>query len=233
MPKARARQTRADGALLEAVAGDNRPFAFRRFRRTQLKEALAEDVPDPPLRGGRGGELHARPHPRHDAPVDRPGGAAPSASACRLRDDDQITSTHRGHGHCIAKGAEVKRMFAEFFGKDDRLLPAAAAARCTSPTSPRAISAPTASSAAAFRSRSARHCHPRCMKTGKRRASRFFGDGANNEGAFHEALNMASIWKLPVVFVCENNGTACRLDRALDGGARTSPTAPPPMRCRA
>ena len=121
-----------------------------------------------------------------------------------LTDDDQITSTHRGHGHCIAKGAEVKRMFAEFFGKTTAIA-AAAADRCTLPTWQRAIWAPTASSAADFPIAVGAALSAKKMKNGKVVVS-FFGDGANNEGAFHEALNMASIWKLPVVFVCENNG---------------------------
>ena len=80
----------------------------------------------------------------------------------------------------------------------------AAAVRCISPIPPRATSARTASSAAASRSPSARRSPPRSAETGAVVVC-FFGDGANNEGAFHESLNMASVWKLPVVFVCENN----------------------------
>ncbi len=120
-----------------------------------------------------------------------------------LTDADYITSTHRGHGHCIAKGAEVKRMFAEFFGKETAIA-TAAAAPCTSPTRRKGNlgangivggGIPIAVGAALSAKR---------RKTDSVVVS-FFGDGANNEGAFHEALNMASVWKLPVVFVCENN----------------------------
>jgi TPP-dependent pyruvate/acetoin dehydrogenase alpha subunit len=68
-----------------------------------------------------------------------------------LRRDDYILSTHRGHGHCLAKGADPARMLAEFFGKETATA-AAAAARCTSPTSTAAISARTASSPAGCRS---------------------------------------------------------------------------------
>jgi pyruvate dehydrogenase E1 component alpha subunit len=121
-----------------------------------------------------------------------------------LTDDDQITSTHRGHGHCIAKGADVKRMFAEFFGKTTGYCRGRGGSMHIADVAKGNLGAngivaggiPIAVGAALSAKR---------MKTGKVVIS-FFGDGANNEGAFHEALNMASIWKLPVIFVCENNG---------------------------
>ena len=121
-----------------------------------------------------------------------------------LTDRDYITSTHRGHGHCIAKGADVEAHVRRVLRQGDRLLPRPRRLDAHRRPEPRATSAPTASSAAACRSRSARRCPPSGCKTGAVVVS-FFGDGANNEGAFHEALNMASVWKLPVVFVCENN----------------------------
>ena len=120
-----------------------------------------------------------------------------------LTDTDQITSTHRGHGHCIAKGAEVGKMFAEFFGKETGYCRGRGGSMHIADVSKGNLGAngivggglPIAVGAALS------------MKMQKRRdvVISFFGDGANNEGAFHEALNMASIWKLPVVFVCENN----------------------------
>ena len=121
-----------------------------------------------------------------------------------LTTEDQITSTHRGHGHCIAKGADVKRMFAEFFGKTTGYCKGRGGSMHIADVSMGNLGAngivaggiPIAVGAALSAKR---------MKTGKVVVS-FFGDGANNEGAFHEALNMASIWKLPVIFVCENNG---------------------------
>ena len=98
---------------------DNRPFAIRRYSPAGAARGAAEDVPDPPVRGGRRGELHARPDPRHDAPLIGQEATRRRPTCMELTDADKITSTHRGHGHCIAKGAEVARMFAEFFGKEN------------------------------------------------------------------------------------------------------------------
>jgi TPP-dependent pyruvate/acetoin dehydrogenase alpha subunit len=123
-----------------------------------------------------------------------------------LRPDDYITSTHRGHGHILAKGGDPKRFMAEVYGRstgycmgkggsmhiaDFELgilgangvvgggIPIAAGAACSS------------------------------VLLGKDQvAVSFFGDGAANIGAFHESLNLAAVWSLPVVFVCENNGYA-------------------------
>ena len=120
-----------------------------------------------------------------------------------LTDADYITSTHRGHGHCIAKGADVGRMFAEFFGKETGYCHGRGGSMHIADVSKGNLGAngivgggiPIAVGAALTAKR---------QKTDRVVVS-FFGDGANNEGAFHEALNMASVWKLPVVFVCENN----------------------------
>ena len=116
---------------------------------------------------------------------------------------DYITSTHRGHGHCIAKGADVGRMFAEFFGKETGYCHGRGGSMHIADPAKGNLGAngivgggiPIAVGAALTAKR---------QKTDRVVVS-FFGDGANNEGAFHEALNMASVWKLPVVFVCENN----------------------------
>jgi pyruvate dehydrogenase E1 component alpha subunit len=120
-----------------------------------------------------------------------------------LTDNDFITSTHRGHGHCIAKGAEVGRMFAEFFGKETGYCHGRGGSMHIADVTKGNLGAngivggglPIAVGAALTAKRLGKTDVTVC----------FFGDGANNEGAFHEALNMASIWKLPVVFVCENN----------------------------
>jgi pyruvate dehydrogenase E1 component alpha subunit len=120
-----------------------------------------------------------------------------------LSDADYITSTHRGHGHCIAKGAEVKRMFAEFLGKETGYCRGRGGSMHIADPSKGNLGAngivgggiPIAVGAALSAKK---------LRTGAV-AVCFFGDGANNEGSFHESLNIASVWKLPVVFVCENN----------------------------
>jgi acetoin:2,6-dichlorophenolindophenol oxidoreductase subunit alpha len=120
-----------------------------------------------------------------------------------LTDRDYITSTHRGHGHCIGKGAEVKFMFAEFFGKEEGYCRGRGGSMHIADVATGNLGAngivggglPLATGAAlAIKQRK-----------GKDVAVCFFGDGANNEGAFHESLNIAAVWKLPVVYVCENN----------------------------
>ena len=77
-----------------------------------------DDVDGPPVRGGGRRAVRPRSHARHHAPVDRPGGESRPAPASRCGRDDLITSTHRGHGHCIAKGADLTRMMAELLAKE-------------------------------------------------------------------------------------------------------------------
>jgi pyruvate dehydrogenase E1 component alpha subunit len=120
-----------------------------------------------------------------------------------LEPEDQITSTHRGHGHCIAKGADIGRMFAEFFGKETGYCRGRGGSMHIADVAAGNLGAngivgggiPIAVGAGLSAKR---------LRTGRVVAC-FFGDGANNEGAFHEGLNLAAIWKLPVIFVCENN----------------------------
>ena len=132
-----------------------------------------------------------------------------------LTEGDKITSTHRGHGHCIAKGADVARMFAEFFGKETGYCRGRGGSMHIADVSRGNLGAngivggglPIAVGAAL------------AMKQQRRRDAVvcFFGDGASNEGAFHEALNMAALWRLPVVFVCENNkyGMSTSTERSM------------------
>jgi pyruvate dehydrogenase E1 component alpha subunit len=120
-----------------------------------------------------------------------------------LRDDDYITSTHRGHGHVIAKGGDFDRMMAELFGKAtgyckgkggsmhiaDFTIGMLGACGIVGGGIPVAVGAALSAS----------------YRGTDQVAAAFFGDGAANEGSFHESLNLASTLQLPVLFVCENN----------------------------
>jgi pyruvate dehydrogenase E1 component alpha subunit len=120
-----------------------------------------------------------------------------------LKKDDYVTSTHRGHGHCIAKGADLKRTMAEILGKKTGYCKGKGGSMHIADFSVGMLGA-TAVVGAGL---------PIAVGAGLssklRKSSQvvicFFGEGASNQGTFHESLNMASVWKLPVVFVCENN----------------------------
>ncbi|WP_252341853.1 MULTISPECIES: thiamine pyrophosphate-dependent dehydrogenase E1 component subunit alpha [unclassified Rhodococcus (in: high G+C Gram-positive bacteria)] len=132
--------------------------------------------------------------------------AVAAGAMSNLRDTDQITSTHRGHGHAVAKGAEFKPMFAELFGRVDGYCKGRGGSMHINDLSIGMLGAngivgggiPIAVGAA-FAAK---------YRDEDTVAVPFFGDGASNIGAFHEAANMAGILELPVVFVCENNGYA-------------------------
>ena len=173
--------------------------ALRRMHRIRRFEEAAEDSY---IRGLSYGTMHLS-----------IGQEATAVGACMpLSDADCITSTHRGHGHCIAKGAELEPMFAEFLGRESGYCKGRGGSMHIAEPAKGNLGAngivggglPIAVGAA--------------LSAKKRRtgavALAFFGDGANNEGAFHEALNLASIWKLPVIFVCENNQYAMSMSMA-------------------
>lgn len=123
--------------------------------------------------------------------------------ASALQKDDYIASTHRGHGHCIAKGCDLKRMMAELYGKKTGYCKGKGGSMHISDISEGILGAngivaanmPIAGGAA---------LSAKLRRSGQVAVS-FFGDGGANEGIFHESLNLAAIWMLPVVFVCENN----------------------------
>ncbi len=132
------------------------------------------------------------------------GQEAVAVGVCQaLRSDDYILSTHRGHGHCLAKGADVRRMMAEFLGKETGYCRGRGGSMHIADVEGGNLGAngivagglPIATGVGL--SIQIRRTQQVCVA--------FFGDGAANEGAFHESLNLASIWELPVVFVCENN----------------------------
>ena len=122
----------------------------------------------------------------------------------RLTDDDYIASTHRGHGHCIAKGASLDKCMAELMGKDTGYCRGRSGSMHIADFTKGNLGAnaivgggiPIATGAALSQK----------MQNKPNVTVSFFGDGASNEGIFHESLNMASLWKLPIVYVCENNG---------------------------
>jgi len=120
-----------------------------------------------------------------------------------LRDDDYITSTHRGHGHCLAKGASVDRMFAELLGKE--------AGYCRGKGGSMHIADQERGNlgANAIVAGSAGIATGAALSAKKRGtdqvAACFFGEGALGQGILYECMNMASLWKLPVIYVCENN----------------------------
>lgn len=129
--------------------------------------------------------------------------AIASAVGAILRDDDYMASNHRGHGHCIAKGAKLDRMMAELMGRDtgycrglggsmhiaDMNLNILGANGIVGAAMP--LSCGTALAAK--------------LRGSDQVVVAFFGDGGSNQGIFHESLNLASVWKLPVLFICENN----------------------------
>src|SRR6266567_436028 len=135
------------------------------------------------------------------------GQEAAAVGACwPLRPADVITSTHRGHGHCLAKGLAPLGMFAELMAKEegtnrgrggsmhiaDPNLGIFGANGIVAAGLPIAVGAAAAAQ----------------LRADGGVAVAFFGDGAVAQGAFHEAVNLAAVWRLPVIFFCENNGYA-------------------------
>ena len=140
-----------------------------------------------------------------------------------LTDDDFITSTHRGHGHVLAKGASPDRMMAELFGKETGYCKGKGGSMHIADFQKGILGAngvvgggiPIATGAGLS-------C--KLKYHDKRVVACFFGDGASNTGSFHEGINLAGVWKLPVIFVCENNqyamGTNVKIATAVDDIAK-------------
>lgn len=135
------------------------------------------------------------------------GQEAPAVGTCtNLRSDDWIATSHRGHAHVLAKGAELKPMFAELLGK--------APGYCKGKSGSMHIAEFSIGILGAIGIVGGQF--PLCVGaafaakySGKDSvAVPFFGDGASNQGTFHESANLAAVWKLPVIFLCENNGYA-------------------------
>lgn len=132
-----------------------------------------------------------------------------------LKKGDTITSTHRGHGHSLAFGASMKRMMAELFGKETGYCKGKGGSMHIADVKSGNLGAngvvgggiPIAVGAA---------LSAKMMQTDHVTVC-FFGDGATNEGSFHESLNLAAIWDVPVVFICENNayGMSSPIDKMV------------------
>jgi 2-oxoisovalerate dehydrogenase E1 component len=135
-------------------------------------------------------------------------GAEPVAAGicAHLGDADMITSTHRGHGHCIAKGCEFGPMVAELYGRETGLCKGRGGSMHIADFS-RGILGANAIVGGGISLAVGGALASSVLGDGRVAVS-FFGDGAANQGIFHESLNLAAIWNLPVVFVCENNGWA-------------------------
>ena len=144
--------------------------------------------------------------------------AVPTGTCANLTDQDHITSTHRGHGDIIAKGADVKRMFAELYGRKTGYCKGFGGSMHIADYSIGIIGAngivgaglPIATGSALAQKVLGTNSVTVC----------FFGDGASNQGTFHESLNLAAIWKLPAVYVCENNQYAVSTPAAYSVSVR-------------
>lgn len=148
------------------------------------------------------------------------GQEAVAIGACSALDDgDLITSTHRGHGHCIGHGADPMRMMAELLGRVDGYCGGRGGSMHIADVAAGNLGANgivagsmTIAAGAALSQR---------MLGTDRVVLCFFGDGAANEGSFHEAINLAAVWQLPVIFLCENNGYGMSMssERSTAGGS--------------
>jgi len=132
--------------------------------------------------------------------------AVATAVCLHLTDEDKITSTHRGHGHCIAKGVEIRGMMAEIYGRKNGTCGGKGGSMHIADLDKGMMGAngivgagPPLACGAALAAR---------FRNTRGVGVAFFGDGASNQGTTFESLNLALIWKLPVVFIAENNGYA-------------------------
>lgn len=132
------------------------------------------------------------------------GQEATAVGVCsELRKGDYVTSTHRGHGHFIAQGGDPKRIMAELFGKATGYSRGRGGSQVMADFSLGFLGANGITGGSIALASGAALALKNKAKRGV--VACFFGDGATNQGSFHEALNMAAIWSLPVVYVCENN----------------------------
>jgi pyruvate dehydrogenase E1 component alpha subunit len=164
------------------------------YRKMRMIRSFEEKLGDLVTAGKMGGFMHLY-----------AGEEAVAVGVCaHLGEHDVVTSTHRGHGHCIAKGVEVDGMMAELFGRATGICKGKGGSMHIADLDKGMLGAngivgagiPLATGAG---------LSAKLLRSGAV-AVAFFGDGASNQGAFHESLNMAANWKLPVLYVVENNG---------------------------
>lgn len=135
------------------------------------------------------------------------GAEAVAVGVCaHLTDADLITSTHRGHGHCLAKGVPIAPIIAELYGRETGLCKGRGGSMHVADFSKGMLGA-NAIVGGGISLAVGGALAAQTLGDGRVAVS-FFGDGASNEGIFHESLNLAAIWRLPAIFVCENNGWA-------------------------
>ena len=129
--------------------------------------------------------------------------AIAAAVGANLREDDFMASNHRGHGHCIAKGADISLMMAELMGRESGYCGGLGGSMHIADMDLNILGANGIVGAAMPLSTGAGLA---AKLQGKNQVVvAFFGDGGSNQGVFHESMNLASVWKLPVLFICENN----------------------------
>lgn len=170
-----------------------REVAIEMYRRMQLIRRFDEAVAQLSKAGEIGGAAHLT--------LGQEGAVVGACLA--LRDDDYITGTHRSHGHPIGKGADVRPLMAELLGKSTGVNHGKGGSMHLADFSVGSLGETSIVGAglpiAVGGGLSAR------LRNSDQVALCFFGDGAANQGTFHESLNLAAVWKLPVIFLCENN----------------------------
>lgn len=159
-------------------------YRIRRFEETMLEQTL---------RGNSMGVTHSSDGEE----------AGPVGVCAHLTEQDWISSTHRGHGHCIAKGVDTKRMMAEIYGRVTGSCKGKGGSMHIADFSKGMLGANGIVGAGIPLAVGAALTHQYNGTDGV--GVTFFGDGASSQGVLHESMNLASIWNLPVLFVCENN----------------------------
>ncbi|RWI50741.1 thiamine pyrophosphate-dependent dehydrogenase E1 component subunit alpha [Mesorhizobium muleiense] len=185
------------------LSGDQKLEAYRRMLRIRRFEEEG-------MRQFKAGKI---PGPFH---VSMGQEAAIVGSCLALRADDAMTGTHRSHGHPIGKGAHLDALMAEVMGKEGGICKGRGGSMHLADRSVGIISE---SAIVGGGIPLATGCAFSAMVRGVDQVTLcFFGDGAVNQGTFHESLNMASLWKLPVIYLCENNGYAITTSVARSHG---------------